>query len=363
VSKDKDHSNRKDQPKLVISSPEELSKVSTLLKYNESRTYLVDPILPHGQLHQFNGASNAGKTRFIFPMIYDIKNGKDFLGHPSNPSRILYFSCDRNKSEISETLKSINLQYSKIPILTIYELFDGRTHHTGLDFWDNLDLITILEATAKDYDTYFIEASAWFDPTGGTGRSSNGGYAQVIKYLSKLKLFFCERAGKTLICTGHPPKEKSPLEGYKNARDRHLGSVGNPAVLSTIMDLIIHPENPDMRILTVNGKNFKEEQHTFSFSTGIFNYLGEFKSEERVKVFSAGSKVDTFISVFYKLNDEFSTTEFKDKYHNEMQEIISKNTWTKIFQERIDSGMFKLKFCGTKNGNRLVIVKLPTKPS
>src|SRR4051812_25576556 len=84
--------------------------------------YLVDKLLPKYQLHLIGGPSGAGKTTWLFQQIEEWRNGRDVLGHKSNPEPFVYVACDRSIDNLEQT--RLRTGTAPFPILSLIDSED-----------------------------------------------------------------------------------------------------------------------------------------------------------------------------------------------------------------------------------------------
>jgi len=83
----------------------------------EPIAYLVDGLLPAGDVHIAVGDSGLGKTPWAYQLGLCVATGRPFLGHEVRHSRVLYYDLENGREEILGLSRSIckYLQIDKFP--------------------------------------------------------------------------------------------------------------------------------------------------------------------------------------------------------------------------------------------------------
>src|SRR5438445_332753 len=68
----------------------------TARRVRTPQQYIIEGIMPAGQVHLLAGPSGGGKTTLVFQMMEAIAKGEEFLGHKCKAVPQAYISCDRN---------------------------------------------------------------------------------------------------------------------------------------------------------------------------------------------------------------------------------------------------------------------------
>lgn len=187
--------------------------------------------------HKFNiidGASGAGKSRWILPQLYALMDGLPIMGHPTEPTKVAYICCDRPKDDAQSTIELLGLDPNRLPI---FSFMDNELE------WSFNNVINFIPPGTQ---LTFIEAVGALVPG-----------ANLIDYHNILRLG--RLIHKTRRTTGsdfwgstHTPKLKKGEE-YKHTRDNVLGSSAWPGIAGTI----VHIEDPgqdtnqrDIHVLT-----------------------------------------------------------------------------------------------------------------
>lgn len=81
---------------------------------------LIDKLLPASRIHLIGGNSNAGKTRFLLPMLLEWQAGMPILGLESNPVPWAYVVGDRLLVEAHDTCRAMAIDPDRIPMIPAF---------------------------------------------------------------------------------------------------------------------------------------------------------------------------------------------------------------------------------------------------
>jgi RecA-family ATPase len=186
-------------------------------------SYLVDTILPAGEIHLLGGPTGAGKTRWLFDTLLDWHAGKSVLGYSSHPCPWLYVSSDRSEASVYRTLETMNLDRERIPLLSA---MDKR-----------LTLNQILDAAQERHAQLVV-----IESFGGFVDSTVAPNTRQIKNFFYSLRPFLNATNATIIGVVESPKMK-PKERYENPRQRISGAAAWGHYGETI--ILIEPVAPD----------------------------------------------------------------------------------------------------------------------
>jgi AAA domain len=171
--------------------------------------------------HRFNlvsGASGAGKSRWIIPQLFALREGKPIMGEQTKPIKIAYVCCDRTSEDAKDTMSDLGHDASLIPVFSFMD--------NDLD-WSFSNVVNFVPAGTN---LVFIEAVGALVPGGN-----------MIDYHSVLRLG--RLVNKTRRSTGfdfwgstHTPKLKKG-EDFKHTRDNVIGSSAWPGIAGTIVHI------------------------------------------------------------------------------------------------------------------------------
>lgn len=238
------------------------------------REYIVDPILPVGEIHLIAGSSGAGKTRFILQALKQWHQGKPFLGYKSNPCPFIYVSCDRSAASVEETLETLDLSPSDIPFI------DGRgfVRH-GTESFN--ELFKEVNRTYPEARLLVVESIGQLVPTKGQHLDY---YQATGRFLIDLSNHISKR-GLTILGTVHCPKQRKNAE-LADPRQFVLGSVAWGAFAETLIVIARNsPEDPADRgrKLWLLPRNAPEE--TYDFEVNHRGQFVEIPSKEKIDAF------------------------------------------------------------------------------
>lgn len=210
--------------------------------------FVIDTIWPRAGFHALVGSSGVGKSTWLLQAIHDWEKGLPVLGFKSYPAPYVYIMCDRAQTELQDSLDRMGLGNWDIKGYSIEQLSSApfEVHPDNLDIQD---LITIFPWA----QVFFIEGyTYWYK-----NKSSNAtkDYTDTLRFWGNVRNHFAEK-GKTIIGTGHQPKNKP--EGVTKTRDKIFGSVGQGAVMGTVMVMEDDARNRKVRNLAIAPRNARE---------------------------------------------------------------------------------------------------------
>lgn len=210
--------------------------------------FIVESILPAGEVHLIGGASGVGKTTWILQWLRDWSEGKPvFGGLKSYPCPFVYVCFDRPLLSFDRTLRRLQL-----------DDWDFPAFYAGDLALSELTIFKICERF-PEVMLYVIDGfqSIVRDPKPGSSQNkSDMLWCMDIgtKILSQ---------GKTILGITHTPKQKRG-EGYVSSRSNFLGSQSMLASTGTLITV----DNPkevrdslvevrtDEREVLIEGPNF-----------------------------------------------------------------------------------------------------------
>jgi hypothetical protein len=215
-------------------------------------TWIVEDIFPAGRIHLLAGISNAGKSRWLLPALYDWAKGMPLLGKTSYPTPWCVISSDRPLADIEDTIGQLGLPRNEVNIIPAFgsrqrsdsaTLTDAvKAAKGGLIFWEGFDMVV---------------------------RNPNDPY-EVRGWLSHISAY-CEEGDITVIGSVGIAKLK-PREAYENPRQLVAGStIWERATSSNLMLVPYQPGD-----LTHPGRKlYVSLKNSPSFQCfGRFNYDG-----------------------------------------------------------------------------------------
>lgn len=184
--------------------------------------YIVDPILPVGQVHLFHGDSGANKTTMLAQMLRQIQNAEPVFGYPSVAVPMIYISLDHDEGDTIGRFQAAGLT-------------DLERYY--LDEVPNVDINHCWNLIKPHHKLIIIEGIAAI--AGKEGRDLND-YIKVRSFLALLKQRIRPH-GQAIIGTTH---ESKPGKAGPQAsiRQRILGSVAWGAYASTLIGIERGPE-------------------------------------------------------------------------------------------------------------------------
>ena len=289
---------------------------TTALAVQRSPEYLIDDILPSGEVHLLGGPSGGGKTTWLFQMLMDWSAGRPIFGKASHPVPYIYISTDRSKRGVKRTLKRMGLREDAIPFVS-----------TITDDLGNIEaIINLFIEKRPEIRLLVIEGlTGLLPPT--TGKGSDGGFTHVRRFLTHLS-HLCEKYDITILGIVHSPKAKEDSQ-YLRARDRVMGSSAWSAYTETI--ILIEPVDanaPSVRRLMLLPRNSAEEHYDLQF-----NAAGRL-------VPLTDELDDVFVNLFLDKVPpplEFSTEQFT----HALRDNMSQSTITRKLKDLVKEGLVK----------------------
>ncbi len=227
------------------------------IRLRQDEKYIVEAILPAGELHLVGGASGIGKTTWLLQWLRDWSEGKPIWGHESFPCPFVYISFDRGVLTTDRTLRRIGMEDWDFPAYDVSEL--------GLVDYEIWDIVKRF----PEARLFVIEGFQALlpDTTKGRGQNKEEMLWSVEVRRKILSL------GITIIGITHSPKMKQG-EAYASTRSRFLGSNSLLASTGTLISFDVpedsknarKPSGTDERQVLIEGPNFR--QMTLHYSRG-----------------------------------------------------------------------------------------------
>jgi hypothetical protein len=214
----------------------------------QPQEFLIDDLLPAGEIHLLAGSSGSGKTTWLFQMLADWQQGKEVFGHASHPVPYAYVSVDRSRTSVTRTLQRLGL-VDKITRIICRE-----------DLPSAISLGSVLQACREkhpDSKVFFIEG---FQTMVGDKGNSYTPVAQLLQATTA----YCAQNGLTVVGVCHSPKMKIE-EGFKHPRETVLGSVAWAAFSDTVITMDLD-EKTGIVNLNMLPRNAASETHQLVFS-------------------------------------------------------------------------------------------------
>lgn len=216
--------------------------------------YLVDGILPTGEVHIIAGETGAGKSTWLFQFIdYWQREKPLMMGKTARKTKWLPYVIlvnDRSKAGMLRTMQRMKLKPKQFPI---YSLLAPKKKKDGTEetieelFGQKTDLpemiVTYIEKN-PGLKVIFVEGFQ----IGGEGDTNS--YSDSSSLMRKLNII-CQKYNVTVICTTHIGKANA--KAGMSDRTAILGSVSVPGMCETVIvltklkggnvQLTAHPRN------------------------------------------------------------------------------------------------------------------------
>jgi len=277
--------------------------------------WLVERILPAGELHIIGGPSGGGKTTLIMQLVTDWAAGRSVFGYASHPRPFVYISLDRNEKSLRRTLQRCGVDPDTFPY--ICPLSTTNPILGFKDLIDNFVKPRFPEVLAGG--VIIIEGITTLMP--GSGKAND--YTATFKFFSWLSAY-CSETGISLLGVMHSPKMKES-ERYLNPRQRLMHSVAIGAIAETIILSEPSFESPIKldRIVTVLPRNAPEQEfHMRLDEHGMHQPAPD--PEKPKSELKASQKFDLYIAGL-DVGTEFTTGSIVEALSIDMSERTIKN--------------------------------------
>lgn len=216
-----------------------------------SENWIVEDILPDGELHIIGGPSGGSKTTFLFQFITDWRSGKPIFGHTSHSRPFIYISLDRGEKSVRRTLQRCGIDPDTFPHLSLI-----RTENPVESFKHlQKEIMKVSPEVITNNGVIFVEGLTTLAPS--TAKASD--YASMARWIAYLSAL-CNETGITIFGIMHSPKTKQS-ERYMNPRQRVLGSVAIGGFTETM--ILVEPDENyptgNRRTVTLLPRNAPEE--------------------------------------------------------------------------------------------------------
>lgn len=193
----------------------------------KQRRHLIETILPAYQTHVMCGESGAGKTSITLTLLNDWLQGKEVLGHRSNPVPMMYLAYDRGKAATEETFDNLGLDHR------VFGYHEITKAERDLDL---VELLRKLKVENPSVELFVIDGMFMIAPDVITIYKNNrkveirDPYKVMASWLTQLDEL-CNELGITIIGTTHAAKNNAAE--HAGRRTKVLGTVATPATTGT----------------------------------------------------------------------------------------------------------------------------------
>lgn len=234
--------------------------------------YIVEDLLPEGQVHLLAGPSGGGKTSLAFQLFKALeKPGERWVGREIvRPQTWAYISGDRTARSVSETQERIGVKFP------VFSLVDRNL--IGKNLADSI-LPQLSTWNGGKPDIIYIDGFTALVP----GARLNE-YGVVAEWLGGLQRY-CDKQNITIIGACHTTKTKEN-EKYKNPRQKVAGSVAWAGFSETVI-LIEPPDDENapanLRNVSLLPRNKPEEFFQMAFDdNGVLQMPEKIEQETAV---------------------------------------------------------------------------------
>ena len=263
-------------------------KYSGFALYNFDYTELpklVDPIFPEVGLVSLVGSSDTGKSTFLRQLALTIALKIDnFVGYPVNAKspNIIYISTEDDPISTSIGVKKQTEGLTKLLKINLENLNHIKFIFDGDDL-DSDSIENRLENILENTDVQLVIVDAFTDLFAYDINSSTA-VRNFFKQFSKLaKKYKC-----LILFLHHTGKGKDKVSASK---DNVLGSQAFEAKMRVLLELRRHPNNENLRTLTITKGNYISSQVkkftkilSFDESTLLFSSVSDILTEDLSKL-------------------------------------------------------------------------------
>lgn len=222
---------------------------------------IIDGIMKSKGLYCLVSNAKVGKSMFSLQLSNSIINGKQFLGHNTMPSPVLYISTESDFGQIQDRIKTLGLTFPKDSFFVIDR--DGKGEVSIFDF----------EVDLMEFSKYKNGKLVIIDMLKDTNLRIDydiNNYQDVgQKLLPKLRSL-CEKYNITILFTHH-----------LNKNGKILGSTAFDAVVDGKLTLIENKNDKSLVRLNIINRDFSELDIQLKKSQNqIFNVVDPIQDEE-----------------------------------------------------------------------------------
>ncbi len=170
------------------------------------REWIIDQVLPLGQVCLLVGPAGVGKTTYSFDLCEAIQSGTSLYGRAVNATGVVIVSCDRDADSHYDRLSSLGIPHHRFPF------FPQRDSPTSID--------VIIRTCASRFPwckLLFIDGFGTLVPDGKLND-----YSVVSRHLANCGAL-CSRHRVSILGSIHTAKAKEG-EAYTSPREQALGS-------------------------------------------------------------------------------------------------------------------------------------------
>lgn len=227
----------------------------------EKKDNIIDDIMKSKGLYCLVSNAKVGKSMFALQLSYAIASGKQFLGHNTKSSPVLYISTESDFGQIRDRIDFLGLDFPKDTFFIIDRNGKGEVNLNELE-------VDIMEfAKYKDGKVLIIDMLK--DTNVGIDYDINNYQDVGQKLLPKLRSI-CEKYNLTILFTHH-----------LNKRGTVLGSTAFDAVVDGKLTLIESKNDKSIIRLNVINRDFPEiDINLKKTKNQIFNVTSKEEDDE-----------------------------------------------------------------------------------
>ena len=200
---------------------------------------IIDGIMKSKGLYCLVANAKVGKSMFALQLSNALTKGKQFLGHNTMPSPVLYISTESDIGQLKERINLLELTFPDQSLFVIDRNGKGEISIFDIE-------VDIMEF-AKYKNGKLVIIDMLKDMNFGINYDINSYQDVGTKLLPKLREL-CEKYNITILFTHH-----------LNKRGNTLGSTAFDAVVDGILTLIENKNDKNLIHLKISNRDFPEE--------------------------------------------------------------------------------------------------------
>lgn len=288
--------------------------------------FILEEVMPAETVHLVAGPSGAGKTKWVFQMLRDVREGKPVLGYRSHPTPFAYVTCDRSREEVLRTIEPIGFSEGDFPIVCL----DEHPEWWKLDDPKINPAKPVLEYVMRNHGEAELVVIDGMNTLTPGGRIND--YGVVATFLLWLR-HWCRKNARTIIGIAHSTKMREN-ERIIRPRDRVIGSVawaGN----SHCIVLIEHAEGEEsgVRHVWLLARTVADAKFVYEFTSDGILVLTDTDGGKSAKVLRAIEQImpgETFTVDFLEQKTGVSRETIYRAIREADVERVSRGTYRKM---------------------------------
>lgn len=207
--------------KVSVKTEANMEAVTTpLIRHAE---FIVDTIFPKRELHIIGGPAHGGKTTLLYQIMYDLSNGYNIFGYPSQPVPSCLISCVHSANACRQIMEQMGISF---PLYSFVDnAFEGETQDKKIDKMQQV--CDAAMSLVPNVEMIFLDGIMRLFDGSITDNSGVGKFlSHVVRKLQEYNL--------TSLATGRAAKPKEATNGFRSI-DRFLGATAWTEYSSTFI--------------------------------------------------------------------------------------------------------------------------------